>query len=117
MMGILSIFLGIFGIIFGWFPVIQYVALALSILGIIFSALALKKASVSESGKGKGPAIAGLVLCVIAAVCSGIGVIACTVCAAGAAGAAAKTPGALQDLQNAANALQETKDALENLTK
>jgi hypothetical protein len=43
-MGILAIFLGIFGIIFGWFPLVQYFALGLSILGIVFSALALLKA-------------------------------------------------------------------------
>jgi hypothetical protein len=109
-MGVLAILLGIFGIIFGWFPIIQYFALGLSILGIILSALALKKSSTVENAKGKGAAITGLVLCVIGTVCSGIGVVVCTACAAAGANAAAKTPDALKSLQEAA-------DALEKLTK
>jgi hypothetical protein len=115
-MGVLSIFLGIFGIIFGWIPLIQYFALALSVLGIVFSAIALKKASASEQGKGKGAAIIGLVLCVIGTVCSGIGVFVCTVCTAAGANAAIKAPEALQGLQDASNALQGAQNALENLT-
>jgi hypothetical protein len=108
-MGIVAIILGIFGIIFGWFPIIQYVAFALSILGIILSAIGLKKSD--TTGKGKRSAIAGLVLCVTATVLSGIGVFVCTVAAAGTV---AKTPGTLQDLQNAAGTLKDTVDVLEN---
>jgi hypothetical protein len=73
------------------------------------------KSSTAENGKGKGSAIAGLVLCVIGTVCSGIGVFVCTACVAAGAGAAAKTPDALQSLQGAAESLQKTKDALEGL--
>ena len=116
-MSVFAILFGIFGIIFGWFPVIQYFALGLSVLGIIFSALALKKASASEHGKGKGAAIAGLVLCIIATVCSGIGVLACTVCAAAGTAAAMKAPDALQGLQETSNALQGLQDSLEKLSK
>ena len=114
-MGVLAILLGIFGIIFGWIPIIQYFALGLSILGIVLSALALKKSSASENGKGKGVAIAGLVLCVIGVVCSGIGVFVCTACTAAGLKAAEKTPEALKSLQEAADALEKTKEALENL--
>lgn len=116
-MGVLSIFLGIFGIIFGWIPFIQYFALGLSILGIVLSAVALKASSKRENSKGKGVAIAGLVLCVIGTVCSGIGVFVCTACTAAGINAAAKTPGALKSLQDTVDTLQQTKDTLENITK
>ena len=109
-MGIAAIILGIIGIIFGWFPIIQYGALALSIAGIILSAIGLKNSS--QTGKGKGSAIAGLILCIMGTVFSGIGVFICT---AAAAGAAAKTPGALQDLKNAAEALEGAKNVLDSL--
>jgi len=111
-MGILAIILGIFGIIFGWFPIIQYPAFALSIVGILLSAIGLNKSG--KTGKGKGSAIAGLIICIIATVLSGIGVFVCT---AAAAGAAAKTPGALQDLKDATDALEQVKNTLDSLTK
>ena len=115
-MGVFAIFLGIFGIIFGWIPIIQYFALGLSILGIVLSALALKKASATEKGKGKGIAITGLVLCVIGIVCSGIGVFVCTACAAAGTNAAIKAPDTLKNLQDAADTLKQTQEALERIT-
>lgn len=100
-MSIVAIILGIFGIFLGWFPFIQYVAIAMSIMGIVLSAIDLKKSG--TTGKGKGLAIAGLVVCIIATVSSGIGIFVCT-----AVGATAKTPAALLDLRNTAGALADT---------
>jgi hypothetical protein len=86
-MGVVALVCGLFGMVFAWFPVIQYVALIVAILGIIFGALGVKNAS--KTGKGKGLAIAGLVLGIVGTVFSGIGIFACTLCAAGAAAAVA----------------------------
>jgi hypothetical protein len=109
-MSVVGILLGIFGIIFGWFPIIQYAALGLSVSGIILSALGLKKSG--KTGKGQGAAIAGLILCIFGTIGSGIGVFVCT---AATSSALSKTPEALEDLKNAANALEGAKDVLDSL--
>ena len=109
-MGILAIILGIFGIACAWFPIIQYVALALSVVGIILSAIGLKKSG--ETGKGKVSSVVGLIFCIIATVLSGIGVFICT---AAFAGAAAKAPGALEGLKNASEALDSAKEVSKSL--
>jgi hypothetical protein len=83
-MAIAALVCGIVGIVLGWVPGVNYIALILGILGIVFGALARKNAPADK----KGLATAGLVLGIIGTVCAGIGVIACTLCAAGAAGAA-----------------------------
>jgi hypothetical protein len=85
-MAVAALVCGIIGIVLGWYPGVNYIALILAILGIVFGALALKNAPADK----KGLATAGLVLGIIGTVCAGIGVIACTLCAAaGLAGAAA----------------------------
>jgi hypothetical protein len=110
-MGILAIVFGILGIILGWLPYIQWLALVLSIIGIVFAALTLKKVSASEGGKGKGVAVAGLVLCIIGAVSSGVNAIVCTVCFATAgAGSTALIPEILQ-------AFQVAQEVFGNLTR
>lgn len=54
------------------------IALALSIIGLILAAKAMKAAKLSN--QPSGAAVAGLVLCIIALVISGIGFFACTLC-------------------------------------
>jgi uncharacterized membrane protein YeaQ/YmgE (transglycosylase-associated protein family) len=79
-MAIGALVCGIVGIVLGWFPGINYVALVLAILGIVLGAIARKNSPAEK----KGLATAGLVLGIIGTVCAGIGVIACSLCAAGA---------------------------------
>jgi hypothetical protein len=125
-MGVAALICGLIGIIFGWFPIIQYFALVLAILGIVFGGLGIKNAS--KTGKGKGLAITGLVLGIIGTLLAGIGVFACTVCAAGAvgavnAGADAVNAGTdvLRELQRssseAAKGLQQAGEAIKSLPK
>lgn len=70
-LGILSLV----GAVFSWIPILSYIALPLSIVGIILSALGMKKCP-----EKKGQAIGGLVTSIIALVLSGILLIACTIC-------------------------------------
>jgi hypothetical protein len=77
-MAIAALVCGIIGIVLGWFPGINYVALVLAILGIVLGVISRKSASPDK----KGLATAGLVLGIIGTVCAGIGVIACSICAA-----------------------------------
>ena len=112
-MGILAIILGIFGIVCAWFPVIQYAALALSIVGIILISTGLKNSG--RTGRGKASSVVGLIFCIMATIFSGIGIFICTVAVAGAA---ANTPDALEGLKNTSEALDSAKDlskALEEL--
>jgi hypothetical protein len=80
-MAVAALVCGIVGIVGGWIPGINYFALVLAILGIVFGAIALKSASADK----RGMAMAGLVLGIIGTVCAGIGVLACSICAVGAA--------------------------------
>lgn len=77
---------GILGLIGGWFPIVQYFTLVLSILGIIFGAKA-KKLAVAN-GEPTGMATAGLVLGIISVALTILAIV-CTVCAAGIVGLAA----------------------------
>lgn len=60
--GIASLVLGIIGVFTFWFP---FVGLAISIVGLVLATLGMKRID------GKGLAIAGLVLSIIALVLSG----------------------------------------------
>jgi len=60
-LGIAGFVLGLLGLAFFWFP---FVGLALAILGVILSAVAI--ANGRKSGAGTGLAVAGLVLGVMA---------------------------------------------------
>lgn len=69
---------GILGIVGSFIPIVCYFTFVLSILGIIFGAIGMKKAK--EAGGSKGLAIAGLVLGIIGAAFGLVGVI-CVICA------------------------------------
>lgn len=85
--------LSLVGAIFSWIPILSYFALPLSIVGVVLSAIAMKK-----QPEKKGMAIAGLVMSIIALVLSSILLIACTVCVACAAGAADAITGGITPL-------------------
>lgn len=68
----IGLVLGIFGLIGGWIPYIQYITFILSIGGIIISSIALKKGA---NGGCKGMAIAGLVLGIIGIVLTVVSVL------------------------------------------
>ncbi len=78
---IAALVLGIIGAIFAWFGVIGIVALACSIVGIVFAVIGRKKSRIAL-GKPSGIATAGLVLSIIGTALAAIGVIACFACAA-----------------------------------
>ncbi len=94
-MAIAALIMGIAGLIGGWFPIIQYFTLVLSILAIIFGAKARKKSV------GAGMATAGMVLGIISVAIT-VAMIVCVICAAGAI-AAAGGAGAFDDLTNQIN--------------
>ncbi len=79
-MSIAALICGILGIIGSFIPVICYVTLILSILGIIFGAKGNKIAK--ATGEGKGLATAGLVLGIIGVAFGAVGAICavCTIC-------------------------------------
>lgn len=81
---IVSLVCGIVGLVGGSIPVVQYITGILSIVAIVFGAMALKD---KPEGSEKGMAVAGLVLGIVA---TGITVLAilCAVCALGAIAAA-----------------------------
>lgn len=85
-LSIAALVCGILGLIGGWFPVVQYFTLVLSILGIVLGAKA-KKAAVAN-GEPTGMATAGLVLGIISVALTILAIV-CTVCAAGIVGMAA----------------------------
>ncbi len=68
-MAVAALIFGILSIVFCWVPVLSWVMLALAIMGIIFAAVSIPKAS--KNGKGKGLPIAALVLCIIGAILCG----------------------------------------------
>jgi len=98
-MAIVGLIVGILGIILSFVPCIGVWAIVPGLLGVIFSALGMKKV------EGKGMAIAGLVLSIIA---SGIAIWQWY--------ALSQVAG---DLDKAADAIEEAndayKDALENM--
>lgn len=69
---VIGLVFGIFGLIGGWIPYIQYITFILSIGGIIISSIALKKGA---NGGCKGMAIAGLVLGIISIVLTAVAVL------------------------------------------
>lgn len=75
-MSIVALVCGILGIVGAWIPVVCYVTLVLSIVGIVFGVKGRKVAAENE----KGLATAGLVLGIIGAAFAAIGVI-CAICA------------------------------------
>ena len=83
-MGVVSLVFGIISLILCWFPVVNYIALALSVIGIVMGAVGKSKAK--KAGQSSGVATAGLVLSIIATVFAGIFVLVCggALCAAAA---------------------------------
>ncbi len=63
-MGIASLVLGIVALVVAWIPCIGVYTVILSIVGLILGAVGISKAK--KTGQGKGVAIAGLVLNIIA---------------------------------------------------
>ena len=87
-MSIAALICGILGIVGSFIPVVCYVTLILSILGIVFGVKGQKIAK--ATGEGKGLATTGLVLGIIGVAFGAVGAICaiCVVCAAaGLAGA------------------------------
>ncbi|MBR5090714.1 MAG: DUF4190 domain-containing protein [Ruminiclostridium sp.] len=89
---IVSLVCGIVGLVGGWIPVVQYITGILSILGIVFGAMALKD---KPEGSEKGMAVTGLVLGIVACAITLL-VILCAVCALAAIGSVATQYGTLQ---------------------
>jgi len=85
-MGIAGLVLGILGAIGGWIPGLNYVAWLLALIGIILSAIAMKKAKTAN--QPAGIAVAGLVLSIIGLVVALAGLICILACAGAVAGAA-----------------------------
>lgn len=75
-MSIVALVCGILGIVGAWIPVVCYITLVLSIVGIVFGVKGRKAAAENE----KGLATAGLVLGIIGTAFAVIGVI-CAICA------------------------------------
>jgi len=82
-MAVAGLVLGILGAIGGWIPGLNYVAWLLALIGIILSAIAMKRG-------GGGIAVAGLVLSIVGLVIALSGLI-CLLACAGAVGAAASS--------------------------
>ena len=82
-MGVVSLVFGIISLILCWIPAINWVALVLSVIGIVMGAVGKSKAK--KSGQGSGVATAGLVLSIIATALGGILILACGACAAAGA--------------------------------
>jgi len=97
-MAVAGLVLGILAIVISLIPCVGVFAIIPAILGIIFSAVALGQAK--KAGQGKGMAMAGLILSIVAIIWVPIfvflimGALAAAGAAAGAAGAAAGGPGA-----------------------
>lgn len=85
-MSIAALICGILGIVGSFIPVVCYVTLILSILGIIFGVKGQKIAK--ATGEGKGLATAGLVLGIVGTAFGAVGALCavCALCAIGAAG-------------------------------
>lgn len=85
-MSIAALICGILGIVGSFIPVVCYVTLILSILGIIFGVKGQKIAK--ATGEGKGLATAGLVLGIVGTAFGAVGALCavCALCAIGTAG-------------------------------
>lgn len=85
-MSIAALICGVLGIVGSFIPVVCYVTLILSILGIVFGVKGQKIAK--ATGEGKGLATAGLVLGIVGVAFGAVGALCaiCAVCAIGAAG-------------------------------
>ncbi len=97
-MAIVALVFGIISIILSFCGYGSFVGLVLGIVGIILAAKARKT-------QPSGMATAGLVLCIIGTVFSGILAVACVICA-GCVGAAANDADALNELANALGELE-----------
>lgn len=74
-MSITALVCGILGIVGAWIPIVCYITLILSIIGIVFGVKGRKECAENE----KGLATAGLVLGIIGVAFGAIGVI-CAIC-------------------------------------
>ena len=81
---IVALVCGILGLVGGWIPVVQYITGVLSIVAIIFGALALKD---KPEGSENSMAVAGLVLGIVSCAITVLAIL-CAVCALGAIAAA-----------------------------
>ena len=81
-MGIAALVCGILGIVGGLIPYVGYFTFILSILGVVFGAISMKK--LKATGQSQGLAIAGLVLGIVGCAFSLIGAIcySCILCTA-----------------------------------
>ena len=79
-MGVVSLVFGIISLVLCWFPVLNWFALVLSVVGIVMGAVGMGKAK--RAGESSGLATAGLVLCIVATVFGGILILACGAVAA-----------------------------------
>ena len=79
-MGVVSLVFGIISLILCWIPAINWIALVLSVIGIVMGAVGRSKAK--KAGEGTGVATAGMVLSIIATALGGVLILACGACAA-----------------------------------
>ena len=81
---IVALVCGILGLVGGWIPVVQYITGILSIVAIVFGALALKD---KPEGSEKSMAVAGFVIGIVSCAITVLAIL-CAVCALGAIAAA-----------------------------
>ena len=79
-MGVVSLVFGIISLILCWIPAINWIALVLSVIGIVMGAVGRSKAK--KAGESTGVATAGMVLSIIATALGGVLILACGACAA-----------------------------------
>lgn len=86
-LSITALVLGIVASVLAWFSIINIIALACGITGIICAVLGKKKATAAGAPTGIGTA--GLVLSIVGTCLAGIGFLSCTLCVLCAADSAA----------------------------
>ena len=97
---IAALILGIVSLVLAWFYMINIVALACAIVGLVLATKGRKAAAAAGTPSGLGTA--GLVLSIIGLVFAAIGFLTCTVCVICTVGCA---QAGLNDLNNALNGL------------
>lgn len=90
---IAALVLGIVSTVLAWFYMINIIALACGLVGIVCAAKGRKQAMLVGASSGIGTA--GLVLAIIGTVLAGIGFLSCTLCVLCAAGTSSSIWGLL----------------------
>lgn len=65
-LAVTALVLGIIGLVLSWIPIVNNAAAVLAVIGLVFGIIAIFATGAKHKKKGRGLAIAGSVLCVIA---------------------------------------------------